>query len=104
MFINNLGALKTEKRVFCFFFFFTVCCLFLGGWTVEVVNTSLILKKKKYSRREIFFSLPCRVVLNYFSWPSQLTSCLSTQSSSFVLGLKEETRNQGSERGPQTLL
>ena len=101
MFIHNLGALKMEKRVF--FCFFTVCCLFLGGWTVQVVTISLILKKK-YSRREIFFSLPCRVVLNYFSWPSHLTSCLSTQSSSFAPGLKEETRNQGSERGPRMLL
>ena len=85
MFIHDLGALKMQKRV-CLFFL-TVCCPFLGGggWAVGVVNTSLILKKK-YSRREIFFPLPCRVLLNYFSWPSQLTSCLSTQSSSFVLG------------------
>lgn len=61
MFINNLGALKMEKRVFCFLFFFTVCCLFLGGWTVEVVNTSLILKKKSILEGKYFFPFPAEL-------------------------------------------
>lgn len=88
------GCSEDGEKGFFFLFFY---CLLSFCWGMDSAGGYYIfnLKKKKYSRREIFFSLPCRVVLNYFSWPSQLTTelflCTGSQRGDKKPGQRKRT-------------